>query len=77
MELLEFKNKIFELLNVTKTSEIGNALLDVVLKPNFYILMSIKNFVTVQKTGCRRYGNIMKLTERKRNKTTHQRAFVN
>lgn len=42
MELLEFKNKIFELLNVTKTSEIGNALLDVVLKPNFYIFDEYK-----------------------------------
>ena len=42
MELLEFKNKIFELLNVTKTSEIGNALLDVVLKPNVYIFDGYK-----------------------------------
>ena len=42
IELLEFKNKIFELLNVTKTSEIGNALLDVVLKPNFYIFDEYK-----------------------------------
>lgn len=42
MKLLEFKNKIFELLNVTKTSEIGNALLDVVLKPNFYIFDEYK-----------------------------------
>lgn len=42
MELLEFKNKIFELLNVTETSEIGNALLDVVLKPNFYIFDEYK-----------------------------------
>lgn len=42
MELLKFKNKIFELLNVTETSEIGNALLDVVLKPNFYIFDEYK-----------------------------------
>lgn len=42
MELLEFKNKIFDLLDVTETSEIGNALLDVVLKPNFYIFDEYK-----------------------------------
>lgn len=75
MELLSFKIKIFELLGIEKTEEIGEKLLDVVLNSKTEST-PLRKLRTTARIGFRHYGNITKRTGASKNKTSRRKAFA-
>lgn len=76
MELLEFKNKILSLCEVQEIKDIGEVLMRVVLNNETAFFDKYNGIIDEAKIGYKRYGNITKPIERKRNKTTHRKAFA-
>lgn len=76
MELLSFKIKIFDLLEIEKTEEISKKLLDVVLNNKTEVYDSFKEIVDGRKDWLQALWQYYEADRSFKNKTSRRKAFA-